>query len=241
MMTPRQPKPARPWPRRSRQGPAQPEAASNPEAPTEPVAGQSPPAATPEGGSAGEAPISLSFDSSGKKARESKLSKRKTPEKSAAKPAAKLTPRQRRRRWLGSVLQPLKSLKKPLNRLTAYQMLMIGRGQRSQLIKVELDYDHRQLVNMARDVFVPDSHPFARWFAEAAEQALAGGLYSKAESDALAEQDEMAQQKLLEAATDQLASRSCSDRSRAIAFWLSIPSARIRLAWLWSMRAASAW
>ncbi|MCC6511462.1 MAG: S1 RNA-binding domain-containing protein [Pirellulaceae bacterium] len=158
--------------------------------------------------STGEPPISLTFESSGKKSREGKLAggKRKGGEKAsaAAKAAAKLTPRQRRRRWLGSVLQPLKSLKRPINRLTAYQMLMIGRGQRSQLIKVDLDYDRRQLINMARDVFVPDAHPLAKWFVEACEQALSGGLFAKAETDALAEEDELAQQTLLEAATDQL-------------------------------------
>ncbi len=156
-------------------------------------------AETPHEGSA-EPPINLTFE--GKKNREARGSKRKANEK--AKAQAKLTPRQRRRRWLGSVLQPLKSLKKPIQRLTSYQLLMIGRGQRSQLIKVDLEYDRRQLVNMARDVFVPDNHPLAKWFAEACEQALSGGLFAKAESDAIAEEDELAQQKLLEAATDGL-------------------------------------
>ena len=155
------------------------------------------------GAAPAEPPLNLSFE--GKKSREAKLSggKRKG-DKASAKAQAKLTPRQRRRRWLGSVLQPLKSLKKPIQRLTSYQLLMIGRGQRSQLIKVDLEYDRRQLVNMARDVFVPDNHPLAKWFAEACEQALSGGLFAKAESDAIAEEDELAQQKLLEAATDGL-------------------------------------
>ena len=152
-----------------------------------------------------EPPIALTFDGGSKKNREAKLStgKRKGGA-AAAKALSKLTPRQRRRRWLSSVLQPLKSLKKPLNRLTAYQLLMLSRGQRSQLIKLDLDYDKRMLVNLARDVFVSDGHPFLKWFGEACEQALDGGLLAKIEADALAEEDELAQQKLLEAATDQL-------------------------------------
>ena len=150
----------------------------------------------------GEPPINLSFE--GKKSREAKLTGGKRKGSDKAKAQAKLTPRQRRRRWLGSVLQPLRSLKKPIQRLTSYQLLMIGRGQRSQLIKVDLDYDRRQLVNMARDVFIPDNHPLSKWFAEACEQALSTGLFAKAESDAIAEEDELAQQKLLEAATDGL-------------------------------------
>lgn len=149
-----------------------------------------------------EPPINLTFE--GKKSREAKLSGGKRKSSDKAKAQAKLTPRQRRRRWLGSVLQPLKSLKKPIQRLTSYQLLMIGRGQRSQLIRVDLEYDRRQLINMARDVFVPDNHPLTKWFAEACEQALSGGLFAKAESDAIAEEDELAQQKLLEAATDGL-------------------------------------
>ncbi len=99
---------------------------------------------------------------------------------------------------------------------------MIGRGQRSQLIRVDLEYDRRQLINMARDVFVPDNHALAKWFAEACEQALSGGLFAKAESDAIAEEDEFAQQKLLEAATDGLRASLLHDQSKVIAFWWSI-------------------
>ena len=156
----------------------------------------------PADATSAEPPINLSFE--GKKNREAKLAGGKRKGGDKAKAQAKLTPRQRRRRWLGSVLQPLRTLKKPIQRLTSYQLLMIGRGQRSQLIKVDLDYDRRQLVNMARDVFIPDNHPLSKWFAEACEQALSAGLFAKAESDAIAEEDELAQQKLLEAATDGL-------------------------------------
>ncbi len=180
------------------------EQADSTQAPTTDGAPDGAPSETPaaEATDAVDPAISLSFDPTGKK-RESKLSSKRK-ERAAAKAPAKLTPRQRRRRWLTSVLQPFKSLKKPLQRLTAYQMLMLGRGQRSQLIKVELDYDRRSLVNMARDVFVSEQHPLAKWFVEACENALQAGLYAKVEADALAEEDELAQQKLLEAATDQL-------------------------------------
>jgi protein Tex len=167
--------------------------------------GATSPAAVGDSATAGDE-LSLSFAPGGKKQKGKSLTgKRKERDTAkAAKSVSKLTPRQRRRRWLTSVLQPFKSMKKPLHRLTAYQMLMLGRGQRSQLTKVELQYDRRPLVQMARDTFVADSHPLAGWFASACEHSLNASLLPKIESDALAEQDEQAQQRLLESATDQL-------------------------------------
>lgn len=65
--------------------------------------------------------------------------------KPSKKPVAKMTPRQRRRRWLIATLQPMKSLKRPLTKLSSYQQFMLGRGRRSQLVKTELQYDRQCL------------------------------------------------------------------------------------------------
>ncbi|MEZ6138034.1 MAG: Tex-like N-terminal domain-containing protein [Pirellulaceae bacterium] len=121
-----------------------------------------------------------------------------------SKKNAKLTPRQRRRRWLIAMLQPMKTLKNPLSKLTAYQQLMLGRGRRSQLVKTKLEYDAQSLVPVARDTFVNNAHPLADWFAAASEQALELSLRSKLEAEAVADLEELAQEKLLETATDQL-------------------------------------
>jgi protein Tex len=117
---------------------------------------------------------------------------------------AKLTPRQRRRRWLIAMLQPMKTLKRPLTKLTAYQQLMLGRGRRSQLVKTNLDYDTRSLVPIARDTFVSDKHPLVTWFNRASEHALENSVRGKIEADAVADLEEIAQEKLLENAADQL-------------------------------------
>ncbi len=123
---------------------------------------------------------------------------------SKSKKNAKMTPRQRRRRWLISMLQPMKTLKRPLTQLTAYQQLMLGRGRRSQLVKTHLEYDVQSLVPMARDAFVSDKHPLSKWFEEAVKQALENTTRVKIEADAVADLEEIAQEKLLESSADQL-------------------------------------
>jgi protein Tex len=124
--------------------------------------------------------------------------------KPAKKPVAKMTPRQRRRRWLIAMLQPMKSLKCPLTKLSSYQQLMLGRGRRSQLVKTELQYDRHALVTLARDTFVTDKHPLAKWFARSAEEALEHSLRAKCEADAVNDLEEIAAQRLLENSVDQL-------------------------------------
>lgn len=57
------------------------------------------------------------------------------------KPAKKISPRQRRRRWLVSVLQPLAGKEILAQRLTAFQTLMIGRGLRSGVVQCQFVYD----------------------------------------------------------------------------------------------------
>jgi len=57
------------------------------------------------------------------------------------KPAKKISPRQRRRRWLVSVLQPLAGKEILAQRLTAFQTMMIGRGLRSGVVQCQFVYD----------------------------------------------------------------------------------------------------
>jgi protein Tex len=123
---------------------------------------------------------------------------------SRGKRNTKLTPRQRRRRWLTTMLAPLRSINKPLNKLTAYQHLMLGRGVRSQLIATPLEYDRGYVCDLARDSFADNKHPLAAWFSEATAKALDSGILAKLEIEALAEMEEEASESLLEHATDEL-------------------------------------
>lgn len=127
-----------------------------------------------------------------------------SPASSSHRLPSKLTPRQRRRRWLMSVLSSLKSTKKAVNRLSAYQQLMLARGVRSRLIDTPLSYNLSGLVDIARNSFTDAKHPFAEWFRHAVAQALEHGQRSRIEADAMAEMEERASEILLEHATDEL-------------------------------------
>lgn len=167
---------------------------------------------TPEKTACEAASAELLFTSADAKKSEKKLGKstgKKKDDKSKAnkparKPVAKMTPRQRRRRWLIAMLQPMKSLKSPLSKLSSYQHLMLGRGRRSQLVKTELAYDRQRLVALARDTFVSERHPLAAWFAKMAEEALEHSLRAKSESDAVTDLEEIAADRLLVHSVDQL-------------------------------------
>ncbi|MBX3420134.1 MAG: S1 RNA-binding domain-containing protein [Pirellulaceae bacterium] len=124
--------------------------------------------------------------------------------KPASRASAKLTPRQRRRKWLISALSPLRTLNKPLGKLSAYQQLILGRGMRSQLVRLVLNYEPAVLTELARDSFVSHKHPLAGWFTGAVANALDSGLRSRIETDALMELEEQAGEQLLEHATDDL-------------------------------------
>jgi len=121
-----------------------------------------------------------------------------------AKAPSKMTPRQRRRRWLLSVLQSMRTIRKPLNKLTAYQQLLLARGVRSHLIATPLDFDPSGLVDIARNSFTEAKHPFAEWFRHAVGHAMEHGLRARLEADALADLEERASESLLEHATDDL-------------------------------------
>lgn len=124
--------------------------------------------------------------------------------KAATKNATKISPRQRRRRWLISMLQPFNGMDKPLSKLSAYQQLMIGRGRRSQLVNLHLSYDTRILINIVRDAFVSDRHPLLGWFTTAIEDSMTRSMLNRLEQDSIAELEELAQQHLFEVATEPL-------------------------------------
>ena len=58
----------------------------------------------------------------------------------------KISPRQRRRRWLVSVLKPLSGKRLSSNKLSAFQIVMLGRALRSQVAECSFEYDAAKLV-----------------------------------------------------------------------------------------------
>lgn len=69
---------------------------------------------------------------------------KKKPE--AKKSSKKISPRQRRRRWLVSVLKPLQGKKFGGDKLSAFQVVMLGRALRSQVAVCQFEYDAAKLV-----------------------------------------------------------------------------------------------
>ncbi len=99
---------------------------------TEPVAGDAP--------AESAAPAQPAKPNAGKGGKGKAKSKPKL-----IKPAKKISPRQRRRRWLVSVLQPLQGKEIPAQKLTAFQTLMLGRGLRSGVVQCQFVYDANKL------------------------------------------------------------------------------------------------
>jgi transcriptional accessory protein Tex/SPT6 len=80
---------------------------------------------------------------------EQPAAKQPKPKQAKAKPAAKqkkISPRQRRRRWLVSVLKPLAGKRFAAGKLSAFQIVMLGRALRSQVAECSFDYDAAKLV-----------------------------------------------------------------------------------------------
>ncbi len=115
-----------------------------------------------------------------------------------------LSPRQRRRRWLRSILQRYSKMKKPLHKLSHYQALMLGRGQRSQIISLKMDYDHQAMTRLAREAFCPGNHPLHGFLTEVADEALKKSILPKLEHDVFAEVEEAAHGELIEMAVRHL-------------------------------------
>lgn len=116
---------------------------------------------------------------------------------------ARLTPRQRRRRWLQSMLQPFDGLKKPLHKLSSFQIVMLARGQRTQLIRTNLEYDRPSLVLMATESLVPPQHPLTHWMDEVATEALGRVILPRLEQDVLNDIEEQAHERLTSIAGNQ--------------------------------------
>lgn len=58
----------------------------------------------------------------------------------------KLSPRQRRRRWLIGILQPLVGKQIPIKRMSAFQTIVLSRALRGNLVRCQFVYDANQLV-----------------------------------------------------------------------------------------------
>ncbi len=65
--------------------------------------------------------------------------------KTSRKPK-KMSPRQRRRRWLVSVLKPLAGKRFAAGKLSSFQIVMLGRALRSQVAQCSFEYDAAKLV-----------------------------------------------------------------------------------------------
>ncbi len=63
-----------------------------------------------------------------------------------AKKAKKISPRQRRRRWLVGVLKPLQGKRFTSDKLSSFQLVMLGRALRSQVAECGFEYDAGKLV-----------------------------------------------------------------------------------------------
>ncbi len=117
-----------------------------------------------------------------------------------------LSPRQRRRKWLRSILESYARLKKPLTALTPYQILMLSRGQRSQIVALQFHYDERPLVQVCRESLCPGRHPMHHWLLEVAEDGLKNHILPRLHQDVLSILEEDAHTDLTEAAVVHLQS-----------------------------------
>ncbi|MEM6364476.1 MAG: S1 RNA-binding domain-containing protein [Planctomycetota bacterium] len=70
----------------------------------------------------------------------------KTKNASGKKKNKKISPRQRRRRWLVGTLKPLAGKKFAASKLSSFQIVMLGRALRSQVATCAFDYDPAKLV-----------------------------------------------------------------------------------------------
>ena len=115
-----------------------------------------------------------------------------------------LSPRQRRRRWLRSILESYARLKKPVRALTPFQTLMLSRGIRSQIIQLNFQQDLKPLVMACRETLCPGRHPMHGLLMEVAEGGLKELLLPRVQQDVLTILEEDANQELIEAAVEHL-------------------------------------
>ncbi|MCY3005830.1 MAG: S1 RNA-binding domain-containing protein [Planctomycetota bacterium] len=115
-----------------------------------------------------------------------------------------LSPRQRRRRWLRGILESYSKLRKPIRDLTPFQVLMLSRGLRSQIIQLQFQIDTKYLVQLCRDSLCPDRHPMHPLLMEVADTGLKEFLLPRLQQDVLAILEEDANQALIESAVEHL-------------------------------------
>jgi uncharacterized protein len=115
-----------------------------------------------------------------------------------------LSPRQRRRRWIRSILESYAKLKKQVGNLTPYQILMITRGLRSQIIQLHFQYDRKPLVQKCREALCPGRHPMHGFLLQLADSALDTFLLPRVHQDVMAILEEFANEELTEAAVGHL-------------------------------------
>lgn len=115
-----------------------------------------------------------------------------------------LSPRQRRRRWIRSILESYAKLKKQVGNLTPYQILMITRGLRSQIIQLNFQYDRKPLIQKCREALCPGRHPMHGFLLELAESALDSFLLPRVHQDVMAILEEFANEELTQSAVGHL-------------------------------------
>ena len=115
-----------------------------------------------------------------------------------------LSPRQRRRRWLRGILESYSKLRKPIRDLTPFQVLMLSRGLRSQIIHLQFQIDSKHLVQLCRDSLCPGRHPMHPLLMEVADTGLKEFLLPRLQQDVLAILEEDANQALIESAVEHL-------------------------------------
>ncbi|MFY8201230.1 MAG: hypothetical protein ACOVLE_11195, partial [Pirellula staleyi] len=99
-----------------------------------------------------------------------------------------------------SILESYSKLRKPLSALTPYQILMLSRGQRSQIISIQFHYDEKPLVQVCRESLCPGRHPMHYWLVEIAEEGLRSHILPRLHQDVFAILEEDAHTDLTEAA-----------------------------------------
>ncbi|MCY2997516.1 MAG: S1 RNA-binding domain-containing protein [Planctomycetota bacterium] len=189
---------------------AGPETAGTETAALEPLAIEAPSTEAPSGSSVDASaeppaePLSPTLESP--EAIASFKSDRKKPREIRTKSLSdkQLSPRQRRRRWLRGILESYSKLRKPVRDLTPFQVLMLSRGLRSQIIQLQFQIDSKHLVQLCRDSLCPGRHPMHPLLMEVADTGLKEFLLPRLQQDVLAILEEDANQALIESAVEHL-------------------------------------
>ncbi len=113
----------------------------------------------------------------------------------------RMSPRQRRRRWLVGVLKPLAAKTLPPHRLTGFQKLMLLRGERSSVAHPRLVYDRQALVRHLQKVGANFNPSLAKTIRDKIEE-VADPLLSIAEQFFWEEQLQRVRSRLVLVAAD---------------------------------------